>query len=130
MSLEITQVRIIFDALLMSFKISPVILRNADDKVYYYNKITQASSWTEPEELVKAKKEAERIDAAQGGNMMGGGAPQAGGMNPAMMQMMMMMMMNNKSGKEGNKKDKNKECYKAYLVILFSVVVFPVQILC
>ena len=44
--------------------------------MYYYNKITQASSWTEPEELVKAKKEAERIDAAQGGNMMGGGAPQ------------------------------------------------------
>ena len=43
--------------------------------------------------------------------MMSGGAPQSGGMNPAMMQMMMMMMMNNKSGKEGNKKDKNKECY-------------------
>ena len=79
---------------------------------------------------MKAKKEAERIDATQGGNMMGGGAPQAGGMNPAMMQMMMMMMMNNKSGKEGNKKDKNKECYEAHLVILFSVVVFPVQILC
>ena len=53
--------------------------------------------------------------------MMGGGAPQAGGMNPAMMQMMMMMMMNNKSGKEGNKKDKNKECYHRFFRDFFSL---------
>lgn len=57
--------------------------------------------------------------------MMSGGAPQSGGMNPAMMQMMMMMMMNNKSGKEGNKKDKNKECYDDPFVLPVFLLEIP-----
>ena len=47
----------------MFAKLPIYIFRNPDGKVYYYNTITKASSWTEPEELKKAKREAEQIDA-------------------------------------------------------------------
>lgn len=64
---------------------SSLFLRNQDGKVYYYNSITKASSWDEPAELIKAKKEAAEIDAQNG---EGGNA-----MNPMMMMQMMTMLM-------------------------------------
>ena len=69
--------------------------------MYFYNTLTKASSWQEPDELKKAKKEAEQIDQQnQSGN---------GQMNPAMMQMMMMMMMNQQKSKKEEKKKKEKK---------------------
>jgi len=54
--------------------------------VYYYNSITKASSWDEPAELIKAKKEAAEIDAQNG-------AENGNAMNPMMMMQMMTMLM-------------------------------------
>ena len=69
--------------------------------MYFYNTVTKASSWQEPDELKKTKKEAESIDAQ---SQTGGAGP-----NPAMMQMMMMMMMNQQKTKKEEKKKKEKK---------------------
>lgn len=74
--------------------------------MYFYNTVTKASSWQEPDELKKAKKEAENIDAQA---QAGGGAGGNNQMNPAMMQMMMMMMMNQQKTKKDEKKKKEKK---------------------
>ena len=69
-------------------------LRNADGKVYFYNNVTKASSWNEPDELKRFRKEAENIDSQNGGqngaNMLNAGNMTA---NPMMAMMMMNMMM-------------------------------------
>ena len=70
--------------------------RNADGKVYFYNSITKASSWNEPDELKRFRKEAENIDQQNGGgsaNMLNTG--NMAGANPMMAMMMMNMMMQN-----------------------------------
>ena len=82
------------------------LFRNADGKIYYYNNVTKSSSWSEPDDLKRARKEAENIDSQNGGNaatMPGGGGGQ-GALNPMMTMMMMNMMAMQNS-------NTNKVCY-------------------
>merc|ERR1712062_614609 len=77
--------------------------KNADGKTYYYNAVTKASSWTEPEDLKRARKEAEKIDA-ESKTTAGNGT-----VNPMMQMMLMMQMMNKTGNKKGDKKTKKNE---------------------
>lgn len=74
--------------------------KNADDKTYFYNTLTKASSWDEPDELKKAKKEAAEIDSQNGPTNQ---------MNPMMMMQMMSMMMTQQKGQKKEKQDKKKK---------------------